>query len=85
MALIGKGRFRHYNNPGAMLYIPDRIVSDPRWPFEDGEIVKITIENGRVVETRARWYEMLDWEGNPGMYEKLSPEAKEEIKQARIL
>lgn len=87
MVMIDKGRFRHYNNPGAMLYIPNRLFNDPKWPFEDGELVKIIIdvENHRVIETRARWYEMLDWRGSPDMYATLKPEIKEQIQQSGIL
>ena len=55
MARIGFGRFKRYKNPGAMLYIPDRVYTDNTFPFEEGEIVKITDgpfkeQEGKVAE-----------------------------------
>ena len=82
---IFKGRFRYYNNPGRMLYIPNDLANGDEWPFGPDDVVKITIENGRVIETKMRWFEMINWEENPGIYKVLSPEAKEEIKQSGIL
>jgi len=82
--MIFKGRFKHYKKSGAMLYVKNKLAKNGNWPFEAGEMVKITIENERVIETRMRWFEMLDWEGNPDMYARLRPEIKEEMKQSGI-
>jgi hypothetical protein len=86
MVLKDTGRFRHYNNPGAFLYVKESIVSDPRWPFKEGEWVKIYIdvENGRVVEEKAKWYDVLVYKF-PGAYELLPQEIKEIMMRSGIL
>jgi len=78
MALLAFGKFKRYNNPGALLYIPDRVYRDVRFPFKEGEPVKITIENGRVVETRVSLQEL---EENPEGQRLLSRIQREKNRQ----
>ena len=62
MAKLAFGRFKHYKNPGTLLYVPDRVYQDEAFPFQDGETVKIRIEGSRLVQEKAEWWELIDWD-----------------------
>lgn len=83
MAKMSFGRFKRYKNPGAMLYVPDRVFKDERFPFEDGEVVKIRIEGDRVVQEKAQWWELLDWSSLPDAFVKLPKDLKDKITKAQ--
>jgi hypothetical protein len=76
------GRFKRYKNPGMQLYIPDRLCTDQAFPFQSGEVVKIRIEDNRVIEEKAEWWELLDWSKLPDAYKKLPSHIKELIDKA---
>lgn len=80
----GFGRIRRYRNSGGRLYIPEKVLSDSQFPFQDGEIVKIEIGNDSLILRGVEWWEMLDWETMPKVLEKLPQEIKEKISRTEI-
>ncbi|MFQ6075254.1 MAG: hypothetical protein ACE5Z5_03835 [Candidatus Bathyarchaeia archaeon] len=74
------GRIRRYAKSGARLYIPQSVLDDPRFPFKDGEVVKIEFGSDSLVLRSVEWWEMLDWETMPRVFEKLPEEIKEKIR-----
>ena len=77
----GATRIRFYPKSGARLYIPQRMLEDPDFPFEDEELVKIEIEDGRLIISRPEWWELIDWNSLPReVFEKLPDEIKEKIR-----
>jgi hypothetical protein len=83
MAKIGFTRFKGYKKSGAMGYVPEKVYEDPAWPFKDGEVVKIRIEDGRVIHEKAQWWELLDWTKLADAYEKLPEEIRSEIQKQK--
>jgi len=79
MVIQGFGRLKRYRKSGARLYIPEKVLSDSQFPFEDGEIIKIEIGNDSLILRAVEWWEMLDWGTMPKVLEKLPPELKEKI------
>jgi hypothetical protein len=81
MAKVGFTRFKGYAKSGAMLYIPEKVFQDKEWPFVEGEVVKVRIEDGRVIQEKAEWWELIDWTKVPkDAYHKLPPEIKSKVK-----
>jgi hypothetical protein len=78
------GRFKRYKNPGAQLYVPDRVFKDEAFPFKEGEVVKIRIEGNRVVQEKAEWWELLDWSKLPDAYAKLPSHIRDQIEKSRV-
>ena len=81
MVKKGFGRIRYYHNSGARLYIPEKVISDSQFPFQDGEILKIELGNDSLILRVVEWHEMLNWETMPKVFEKLPPELKEKIEK----
>jgi antitoxin component of MazEF toxin-antitoxin module len=79
------GRIRFFSKSGARLYIPQKVVKEPRFPFKDGELVKIEVGNNSLILRTVEWWEMLDWKTMPDAYAKLPDEIKEKIRQARLI
>ena len=54
---MGLTRIRFFPRSGARLYIPQKLLDDPSFPFRDGEEVEIRIEGKRLIVRRAetRW------------------------------
>jgi len=75
----GFGRLKRYRKSGARLYIPEKVLSDSQFPFEDGEIIKIEIGNDSLILRAVEWWEMLEWGTMPRVLEKLPRELKEKI------
>jgi len=80
---VAFGRFKRFRKSGARLYVPDRLYRDADFPFEDGEVVKISIEEDRVVQEKAEWWALLDWSKLPDAYSKLPREIREAIEKQR--
>jgi len=76
-------RFRRYPKSGGRLYIPQKVVSDPAFPFKDEDIVLVKVASDTVILRQAEWWEMLDWETMPQVYEKLPEEIKQKIERTR--
>jgi hypothetical protein len=74
------GRLTFFKKSGARLYIPQKILEDIAFPFADGDVVKIQIEDDGLKLKNAEWWEMLDWNTMPQAYKKLPPEIQAKIK-----
>lgn len=70
------GRVRFYAKSGARLYIPQKVIEDSKFPFKDGEVVKIEFGNDSLELKAVAWWEMLDWKSMPDAYDKLPEEIK---------
>ena len=81
MVKRGFGRIRKYRNSGGRLYIPEKVLSDSRFPFQDGDIVKIEIDNDSLILHNVEWWEMIDWETMLKVFEKLPQQIKEKIRE----
>ena len=49
---IGVTRFRLYPISGGRIYIPQRLLRSPKFPFLDGERVKIEIKGDKLIVSR---------------------------------
>jgi len=80
------GRVKMFRKSGAYLYLAARLVEDDRFPFKDGEVVKVELdsENKRIVVSTPEWWELLDWDKMPKAYEKLPREIKEAIQRSGV-
>ena len=74
-------RIKYYKKSGARLYIPEAIIKDPNFPFEDDDIVKIEIKNPIISISRPEWWEMLDWKQMRDTYIMLPETIKKEIQK----
>ena len=54
-------RLKKYPISGAMFYLGVGILNDPEFCFNDGELLKIEIEDGKLIISKPKWYELLDW------------------------
>lgn len=45
----------------AHLYINQELLKSPEFPFESDEILKIEIQDDKLVILKPQWLEMLDW------------------------
>ena len=83
MVRCGFGKLAFFKKSGARVYIPQKIISDKDFPFRNGDIVKIEIHNSCLVFKAVEWWEMIDWESMPEVFEKLPDEIKEKIRLSR--
>ena len=79
--VIGVTRIKFYKKSGARLYIPAELVRDPRFPFEDGDLVKIEIGNDSILVEKPEWWEIIDWDEMPEAYERLPEDIKRKIRE----
>ena len=79
------GRAAYFKKSGARLYIPEKVVSDSAFPFKDGDIIKIEIEENTVTLKKTEWWEMLDWKTMPETFEKLPPDVQGKIRNANLI
>ncbi len=79
--MIGVTRFRTFKKSGGRIYIPVSLLLRPDFPFLDDDLIKITIGDGKIVLTKAKWWEMLDWDKMKDVYEQLPQEIKSKIKE----
>jgi len=84
MAREGFGKIRFFSKSGARLYIPQKIIDDSRFPFKDGEVLKVTIGDGSLCLESVEWWEMLDWKSMPEAYQKLPEEIQTKIRQTNL-
>lgn len=85
VARKGFSRITFFKKSGARLYIPEKVVKSPEFPFKNGEIIKIEIGNSSLKLGAVNWWEMLDWRTMPETYEKLPEEIKAEIQKAGLI
>ena len=67
---------------GAKLYLEKDLFSMPEFPFTTDDVVNIRLDDGRLVITKAEWYETLDWACLPNAWRNLPPEIKQKITEA---
>jgi len=84
MVKISFAKIKFFQKSGARLYIPESVKGDSNFPFEDGEIVKITLGNDSLTLEKPEWWEMLDWKNLKDAYDKLPVEVQEKIRQAGL-
>lgn len=85
MSKVGYGRIKGYKKSGAMLYIPERLFKDPKFPFKDGSILKITIgDSSSMSLTEPKWWELLNWSKMRKGFERLPAITQEEIRKAGL-
>jgi len=84
MVKNGFAKIKFFEKSGARLYIPEDVKSDSNFPFEDGEIVKITIGNDSLSLEKPEWWEMLDWKNLKDAYSKLPEDIREKIRKAGL-
>ncbi|RLG87901.1 MAG: hypothetical protein DRO18_02470 [Thermoprotei archaeon] len=77
----GISRMKFQREGGARLYIPAELVRDPRFPFENGDLVKIEIGNNSILVKKPEWWEMIDWNEMPEAYERLPEDIKKKIRE----
>ena len=83
--MFGIGKIRFYKKSGARLYIPQKVISDPAFPFKDGDVVKIEFGNDSLILKPVEWWEMLDWKAMPRVFEKLPEDLKKKIKAENLI
>jgi len=84
MVKFSFAKVKFFQKSGARLYIPEGVRGDSNFPFEDGEIVKITIGNDSLTLEKPEWWEMLDWKKMRDAYEKLPIAIREKIQSAGL-
>jgi hypothetical protein len=78
-------RLKKYPISGAMLYLGVGLLNDPDFDFSDGELLKIEIEYDKLVISKPKWYELLDWTTfEESSIEQLPEEAKEYAKSMTV-
>jgi len=77
-------QIRRYVRSGARIYIPQGLLNRPEFPFEDDEILKVEILDGRLVLSRPEWWEMLDWDEMPLVWGTLPEEIKAKVWEAGL-
>jgi hypothetical protein len=85
VARKGFSRITFFKKSGARLYIPEKIVKSPEFPFADGEVIKIEVGNSSLRLGAVDWWEMLDWKTMPETYEKLPEDIKTKIEKAGLI
>ena len=84
MSKIAVSRIKYYKKSGARLYIPQSVIEDPDFRFNDGDIVKIEINNPAIIISRPEWWEMLDWTEMSDTYALLPQEVRDKIRESGL-
>ena len=77
-------QIRHYAKSGARLYIPQRLLDHPEFPFMDDETMKVEILDDKLVLSKPEWWEMLDWNQMPQVWRTLPEEIKVKVREAGL-
>ena len=85
MKRIAVSKIKFFEKSGARLYLPQSVISDPDFPFEDGDLVKIEVGNPSIRLTRPEWWEMLDWNEMKDTFRLLPAEVKAEIEKQGLV
>jgi len=81
MKRVAVSKIRFFEKSGARLNIPQSVVDDENFPFHDGGLVKIEVNDSSIKLTRPEWWEMLDWSELKETYRVLPPEVKKKIER----
>jgi len=82
--MISTTQLKHFNKSGARLYLKQELLNEPEFPFEDDEILKVEILNGKLVLSKPEWWEMLDWDEMPQVWRTLPEEIKAKVREAGL-
>jgi len=77
-------QIRRYAKSGARLYIPQGLLDHPEFPFEDDDILKVEILDGKLVLSKPEWWGMLDWDEMPQVWRTLPEEIKVKVREAGL-
>lgn len=61
MANVYTTKLKKYPKSGAMIYIPQDALEDPEFPFKDGDILRIKMENPQISIIKPAWFELINW------------------------
>jgi len=82
--MITTTQLKYFSKSGARLYLKQELLNAPGFPFQPDEILKIEIRDDRLVISKPRWWEMLDWNQMHTVWRTLPPEIKQEISEAGL-
>jgi hypothetical protein len=82
--MVSTTRLKHFNKSGARLYLKQELLNEPEFPFEDDEILKVEILDGKMVLSKPEWWEMLDWDEMPQVWRTLPEEIKSKVREAGL-
>jgi len=82
--MLATTQLKHFTKSGARLYIKQEALNDPSFPFEDEEILKMEIVDGKMILSKPEWWEMLEWDAMPQVWKTLPEEIKHQIRAAGI-
>lgn len=69
---------------GAHLCLKQELLKSPEFPFESDEMLKIEIQDDKLVILRPQWWEMLDWNQVPHAWKNLPPMIRLKITEAGL-
>ena len=85
------GRVRFFKKSGAYLYLPAEFVKSGLFPFQDGDILKLELDEAKISEDERKvklvvsaphWWEQLDWNTMPDAFINLPNDIQEDIKKS---
>jgi hypothetical protein len=82
--MVSTTQLKHFNKSGARLYLKQELLNEPEFPFEDDEILKVEILDGKMVLSKPEWWEMLDWDEMPQVWRTLPEEIKSKVREAGL-
>ncbi len=82
--MIATSQIKYFKKSGARLYIPQKIIEDPAFPFEDEAIVKIEIKDKQIILSSPEWWELLDWNEMKAAYNALPKETQQKIREKNL-
>ncbi len=82
--MISTTQLKHFNKSGARLYLKQELLNEPEFPFENDEILKVEILDGKLVLSKPEWWEMLDWDQMPQVWKTLPEEIKSKVREAGL-
>jgi hypothetical protein len=82
--MVSTTQLKHFNKSGARLYLKQELLNEPEFPFEDDEILKVEILDGKLVLSKPEWWEMLDWDEMPQVWRTLPEEIKSKVREAGL-
>ncbi len=85
MKKVAVSRIKYFKKSGARLYIPQSVIEDPGWRFEDGDLIKIEIGNPSLTISKPQWWEMLNWNEMRETFDLLPDETKAEIRNHGLI
>ena len=74
--MYGVTRLKFFKKSGARIYIPQKLISHPDFPFDNDDLIKIEFGKNDIILSKPEWWEMLDWNKMKNTYELLPLELK---------